>query len=99
LREAQPAETRNPQFSDGAILDFQAQPEIPCTFTWDAAKAAFDTVMKAHQKLNTARIVKESVDEVFGHPDGRRITQADMDLLKTKIVKKLFRISGQPQGH
>jgi hypothetical protein len=92
LRVAQPAETRNPEFSDNAILDFLAQPEKPGQFTWDAAKAAFDSVMRAHQQINTSRIIKESWEEVFGQPDGRLITQADMDLLTEKIVKKLFRI-------
>jgi hypothetical protein len=94
LRVAQPAETRSPQFLDGAILDFQAQPEKPGQFTLDAAKAAFDTVMKAYQQLNISRILKESWEEVFGPPDGRQITQADVDLLTEKIVKKLFRIDG-----
>lgn len=92
LRVADPAETRNPQFLDSAILDFQAQPEKPGQFTWDTAKAAFDTVMRAHGQLNISRILKESWDEVFGPPDGRRITQADVNLLTEKIVKKLFRI-------
>lgn len=92
LRVAQPAETREPQFSDGTILDFQAQPEKPGQFTWNAATAAFNTVMKAHQQQARSRIFSESWEEVFGPPDGRRITQADIDLLTEKIVKKLFRI-------
>jgi hypothetical protein len=81
LRVARPAETRVPQFWDNVILDFQAQPEKPGQFTWDTGKAAVTTVMKAHQKLNTSRIVEESWKEVFGEPDGRQINQADWDLL------------------
>jgi hypothetical protein len=89
---AQPAETREPQFSDSAIFDFQAQPEKPGQFTWNAATDAVHAVMRAHQQLTTSRIIKESWEEVFGSPDGRQITRADMNLVMEKILKKLFHI-------
>jgi hypothetical protein len=92
LRVAQPAETREPQFSDSAILDFKAQPEKPGQFTWNAATDAVHKVMRAHQQLTTSQIIKESWEEVFGAPDGRQITQTDINLVVEKIVKKLFRI-------
>lgn len=92
LRVTRPAEKREPQFSDNAILNFKAQPEKPGQFTWNAATKAFNAVMEAHQRQNHSRISRESLEEVFGALDGRQITQADCNLLIDKILKKLFRI-------
>ncbi len=90
IREADPAENRNPQFSDDSILIFEAQPDKPGPETWAAAEKAFGVVGEVFKERTLNDLTSSTLQEVWA--PGTPLTKEACSEFASRLAKRILRI-------
>ena len=90
LREADPAENRNPQFLDDSILVFDAQPDKPGPETWAAAEKAFNIVGEVFKERTLKELTSSTLQEVWA--PGTPLTDEVRKEFASRLAKRIVRI-------